>query len=160
MLVDGGGRPSEDALPALASSLGRIGQVYPSLDAYLAALRQAAAQPWTPFWENYYRYDALVHPDGTVTSRSAKAVIDEENAVNFMIRAEILPSAVRAPTLIARATVGTLGPDRGFILPAVEAERLRNTIPGSRLVEIPDTNHYTVALSEVFTRETLAFLAG
>jgi hypothetical protein len=27
------------------------------------------------------------------------------------------------------------------------------------VVEIPDTNHYTIALSQVFTREVLAFLA-
>jgi pimeloyl-ACP methyl ester carboxylesterase len=160
VLVDAGGKIPEDALQALASSLQRLGQVYPSLDAYLAARRQSAVYPWTPFWEAYYRYDALVHPDGTVTSRIPKAVIDEEIAANFLIRTEMLPSAVRAPTLIVRAALGTLGPDRGFLLPAEEAERICTAISDSRRIDIPDTNHYTIALSEVFMRETLAFLAA
>jgi pimeloyl-ACP methyl ester carboxylesterase len=158
VLVDAGGKIPEDALPSLVSSLQRLGQVYPSLDAYLATLRQGAVHPWTPFWEAYYRYDAFIHPDGTVTSRVPKAVIDEENAVNFMIRTEMLPTAVHAPTLIVRAALATLGPDRGFILPAEEAERIRSLIPGSRRIDIADTNHYTITLSEVFLHETLTFL--
>ena len=158
VLVDAGGKIPEDALQALASSLQRLGQVYPSLDAYLATLRQAAVHPWTPFWEAYYRYDAFIHADGTVTSRVPKAAIDEENAVNFMIRTETLPAAVHAPTLIVRAALGTLGPERGFILPAEEAERIHSVIPGSRRLDIPDTNHYTITLSEVFLHEMLTFL--
>ncbi len=158
VLVDAGGKIPEDALQSLVSSLQRLGQVYPSLDAYLATLKQAAVHPWTPFWEAYYRYDAFIHPDGTVTSRVPKAAIDEENAVNFLIRDEILPAMVHAPTLIVRAALGTLGPDRGFILPPEEAERVHSLIPGSQRIDIPDTNHYTVTLSQVFLRETLTFL--
>ncbi len=51
-------------------------------------------------------------------------------------------------------------PDRGFILPADEAERIREIIVGSRVVEIPGTNHYTITLSEVFTRVVLAHLSA
>jgi pimeloyl-ACP methyl ester carboxylesterase len=56
--------------------------------------------------------------------------------------------------------LGLLGPDRGFILPAEEAECLRDVIAGSRLTVIPDANHYTVLLSDVFNREVTAFLAA
>ena len=159
VLVDAGGKIPEDTAQSLAGSLSRLGQVYPSLDAYLSALSESAVHPWTPFWEAYYRYDALVHPDGTVTSRVPMAVVYEEATVNSTMRLDMLPAAVRAPTLIVRAALGTLGPDRGFILSAEEAERVHSAIAGSRLVVIPETNHYTVALSEVFTRETLDFLA-
>jgi pimeloyl-ACP methyl ester carboxylesterase len=158
VLVDAGGKLPDDVLQAIAVSLARLDTVYPSLAAYLEAMRQAPMYQWSPFWEQYFRYDAEVRADGTVTSRVRKAAIDEENAVNFATRTEALPNAVRAPALILRAPLGTLAPDRGFVLPAEEAERLRAVIPGSRLVEIPDTNHYTIILSDVFTHEVIAFL--
>lgn len=160
VLVDAGGKIPEDTLQIIAASLSRLGQVYPSLDAYLAERKQAPMHEWNPFWEAYYRYDAEVHPDGTVTSRVPKAAINEENAVNFTIRTEVLPNYVKAPTLIARAALGSLAPDRGFILPADEAERVQSIIPGSRLVTIANTNHYTITLADDFRREVLAFLAG
>jgi pimeloyl-ACP methyl ester carboxylesterase len=158
VLLDAGGKLPDDALQAIATSLARLDTVYPSLDAYLDTMRQSPVYNWSPFWEQYFRYDAEVRPDGTVTSRVRKAAIDEENAVNFATRTEALPGSIHAPTLVLRATQGTLGPDRGFILPAAEAERLRTVIAGSRVVEVPNTNHYTIVLSEVFTQEAIAFL--
>jgi hypothetical protein len=71
----------------------------------------------------------------------------------------MLPTFVRAPTLIVRAALGTLGPDRGVILPPEEAERLRTQISGSRVVEVPETNHYTIILSDVFRDTITEFLA-
>jgi hypothetical protein len=100
-----------------------------------------------------------VHLDGTVTSRVKRAPIEEEISVNTSINPDALLSRIQTPTLIARAPLGTLAPDRGFLLTADEAERVRGIIAGSRVVEIPDTNHYTITLSEVFTREVLSFLA-
>ncbi len=87
-----------------------------------------------------------------------KTAIAEETATNWAIRTDALPAFVKAPTLIVRATVGLLGRDRGLILPREEAERLHGTIPGSRFVEIPDTNHYTIVTAEAFGREVEAFL--
>ena len=37
-------------------------------------------------------------------------------------------------------------------------EPVQGIIKGSQVVAIPDTNHYTIVLSDVFTREVLAFL--
>jgi pimeloyl-ACP methyl ester carboxylesterase len=160
VLVDTGGRVPADTLQIIASSLQRLGQVYPSLDAYLEDRQRSPVHPWNAFWEAYYRYDAEVHADGTVTSRVPKAAIEEEVMVNMAINPDVLLPCIQAPTLITRAALGTLAPDRGFILPAEEAERVRSIIVGSRMVEIPGANHYTIILSEVFTREVLAFLAA
>lgn len=159
VLVDAGGRIPPDTLQAIASSLQRLGQVYPSLDAYLQERRQAPVHPWNQFWETYYRYDAEIHADRTVTSRVPKAAIEEEIAFNMSINADALSSRIQAPTLITRATLGTLAPDRGVILTAEEADRVRGIITGSRVVEIPETNHYTITLSDIFTRAVAAFLA-
>ena len=160
VLVDAGGRVPADALQAIAPSLQRLGQVYPSIDAYLEERKRSPIHTWNAFWDAYYRYDAEIHPDGTVTSRVPRAAIEEEVMVNMTVNADVLLPRIQAPTLITRATLGTLAPDRGFILPAEEAERVRGIIVGSQVVEIPDTNHYTIVLSEVFTREVLAFLAA
>lgn len=134
--------------------------MYSSLDAYLEERRHTPIHQWDPFWEAYYRYDAEVHADGTVTSRVPKAAIEEEIAVNMSINAEALLPRIQAPTLIRRAALGTLAPDRGIILTADEAERARGIIKGSRVVEIPRTNRYTIMLSEVFTSAVLAFLSA
>ena len=160
VLVDAGGRVPADTLQIIGSSLQRLGQVYPSLDSYLQERQRSPVHSWNAFWEAYYRYDAEVHADGTVTSRVPKAAIEEEVMVNMAINADVLLPRIQAPTLITRAELGTLAPDRGFILPAEEAERVRDIIVGCSVVEIPGTNHYTIILSEVFTREVLAFLAA
>jgi pimeloyl-ACP methyl ester carboxylesterase len=160
VLVDTGGRVPADALQAIGPALERLGKSYPSLDAYLQERQQSPAHAWNPFWEAYYRYDAEVHPDGTVTSRVPKAAIEEEIMVNTSINPDVLLSRIQAPTLITRASLGTLAPDRGFLMTVDEAERVKGIIAGSRVVEIPDTNHYTIILSEVFTREVLSFLTA
>jgi pimeloyl-ACP methyl ester carboxylesterase len=160
VLVDTGGRVPADALQAIGPALERLGKSYPSLDAYLQERQQSPAHAWNPFWEAYYRYDAQVHPDGTVTSCVPRAVIEEEIMVNTSINPDVLLSRVQARTLIAHAPLGTLAPDWGFLMTAEEAERVKGIIAGSRVVEIPSTNHYTIILSEVFTREVLSFLTA
>ena len=160
VLVDTGGRVSPDALQAIGPSLERLGKTYPSLDAYLQERQQSPIHSWNPFWEAYYRYDAEVQSDGTVKSRIPKAVIEEEILVNTSLNPDILLSRIHAPLLITHAPMGTLAPDRGFVMPPGEAERVKGIIAGSRVVEIPNTNHYTIILSEVFNREVLSFLTS
>lgn len=160
VLVDTGGRVPADALQAIGPALERLGKSYPSLDAYLQERQQSPAHSWNPFWEAYYRYDAEVHLDGTVTSRVPRAAIEEELKVNTSINPDALLSRIQTSTLITRAPLGTLAPDRGFLMTADEAERVKGIIAGSRAVEIPNTNHYTILLSEVFTHEVLSFLTA
>jgi hypothetical protein len=95
-----------------------------------------------------------------VACRIPRAAIAEEVATNATIRLDMLSEMVRVPTLIARATVGMLAPDRGLLLPREEAERLLRVIPASRMIEIADTNHYTVILADAFTDACTAFLEG
>ncbi len=159
VLVDRGGRLPDDALQAIGPSLARLGQVYPSLDVYLEQRKQTPLHEWNPLWEAYYRYDAETHPDGTVTSRVPRAAIEEEFQVDSNLNIEVSLARIQAPTLLARAERGTLAPDRGFILAADEAERVQSIIPGCRLVTIPNTNHYTIIVSDVFAQEALAFMA-
>ena len=52
-----------------------------------------------PFWENYFRYDALVREDGTVKSRVARATIEEENFVTVHTRFENMPNFTKTHQL-------------------------------------------------------------
>lgn len=158
VLVDAGGVIPEDTVQALAPSINRLDNVYPSLETFLELMSKVPLYHWNSFWENYYRYDAVVRTDGTVTSGVSRATIEEENFVTNHTRYDQLPNYVKSPTLIARATVGLLGEGRGLILPAAEAERVQSIIPGSRVVAIPGSNHYTIIISEVFKNEVTAFL--
>jgi pimeloyl-ACP methyl ester carboxylesterase len=159
--VDAGGRASPHILDILQSVLERLGRVYPSLDAYLQNIQEvsSAVHPWDDFWERFYRSDAEVQRDGTVILRASKAAIEEEMIVNAAINIDMLLPAIKAPTLIMRAGQGTRQPD-WFVLSREEAERMQELIKGSTVEMIPDSNHYTIILSEVFTRKVQAFLAA
>jgi pimeloyl-ACP methyl ester carboxylesterase len=148
VMIDAGGKIPEDTAQAISVTVSRLGTVYPSLDAYLGLMRQLPVLQWNDLWEQYFRYDAEVRPDGTVTSRVPKAASDEESLALALTRTETLPDLVKCPTLLIRATVGLLGPNAGFILTRDEADRLCNVIADCHLLEIPDTNHYTVVVSD------------
>ena len=158
VLVDAGGNLPSDTGKAIGKALARLGTLYPSFDAYWEAMRAPWMAPHEEFWRKYYRYDAERQPDGTVLCRVPRAVIAEEVATNGALNLAALSEMARSPTLIVRATVGMLAPDRGLLLPREEAERLTRVIPASRMIEIPDTNHYTVVLADQFAEACTAFL--
>lgn len=161
VMIDAGGKIPEDTAQAIGASVARLGTVYPSLDAFLDLMRQLPMMTaWSPFWEDYFRYDALVREDGTVVSRVPRAAIEEESLALALARTEALPGLVRQPTLLLRATVGLLGPERGFILPREEAERVRDLIPGCQLVEVAGTNHYTIVSDPRTDEAVRAFLSA
>lgn len=157
-LVDAGGNLPPDTGKAIGKALARLGTPYPSFEAYWEAMRAPWMAPHEEFWRDYYRYDVETYPGSTVMCRVPRAAIAEEVATNGALNLPMLSEMVKAPTLIVRATVGMLAPDRGLLLPRAEAERLTRVIPASRMIEIPDTNHYTVVLADEFTEACLAFL--
>ncbi len=160
VMIDAGGKIPDDSAQAIAASVNRLGAIYPSLEAYLSLMRQLPVVQWNDFWEAYFRYDAELLPDGTVRSRVPKHAIDEESFALGAARTEALPPFVKQPTLLLRAQYGTLAQDRGFILPADEAERLRTIMPDCQVVVVPDANHYTIIESPVTQRAILDFLSA
>ncbi|MDQ3045196.1 MAG: alpha/beta hydrolase [Chloroflexota bacterium] len=160
ILVDAGGKLPSDTMEAIAPALARLGTRYPNLDAYLEAVLSAPHFSGDiAFWERYVRYDSETQSDGSVMSCVPREAIAEEQASLFVTRTEVLPEFIKAPTLILRATEGLLEGGRGQILPMAEAERLRGLISGSRVVEIPGCNHYTIVLTPEFVEEVAGFLS-
>lgn len=158
VLVDAGVRLPSDTVQAISASVNRVGQVYPSIDAYLEMCRNIPYFTWNEFWEQYFRYDAEVRSDGTVSSKMPRSALLEEISVNTAINADLLLPLIKAPTLIVRATEGTLGGEKGLLLTREEANRLSSLIKSSEVKSIPKTNHYSIVTSEEFETAVTEFL--
>jgi pimeloyl-ACP methyl ester carboxylesterase len=147
ILVDGGGKLSEDQMAkvfaGIKPSLDRLGQVFPSLDAYLTQMKQAPyLQPWNPYMETYFRYE-VEDVEGGVRSRVHPEHIDEEAKNLRRGDSKELYKRVKAPTLILRATKGMLAED-DLLLPEDVVERMVREIPNAKRVDIEGTNHYSI----------------
>jgi pimeloyl-ACP methyl ester carboxylesterase len=160
VLVDLAGQVPDDALELVAVSTRRVGQIYPSLDAFLDERRQAPVFQWGPYWEEYFRYDVAVAADGTAQSRMPRHALEQENAANDLLRDGDAVPLIRAPTLIIRAEQGILGPSTGFILRPDDAEHVRSIIPDCRLLVLPGTNHYTVVVVPAFAEALMHFFGA
>ncbi len=147
ILVDGGGQLSEDQMTkvfaGIKPSLDRLGQVFPSLDAYLAQMKQAPyLQPWNSYMETYFRYE-VENVEGGVRSRVHPEHIDEEAKNLRKPDSEELYKSVMAPTLILRATKGMLAED-DLLLPEDVVQLMVREIPNAKRVDIQGANHYSI----------------
>ncbi len=147
ILIDGGGKLSEDQMAkvfaGIKPSLDRLGQVFPSLDAYLAQMRQAPyLQPWNSYMETYFRYE-VENVEGGVSSRVHPEHINEEAQNLRKVDSREFYKRVKVPTLILRATKGMLAED-DLLLPENVVERMVREIPNAKRVDIEDTNHYSI----------------
>jgi pimeloyl-ACP methyl ester carboxylesterase len=147
ILVDGGGDLSEEQLDrvfeGIRPSLDRLGQAYPSADAYIEAMRQAPyIQPWSPALETYYRYE-IEEVRGGVSSNIDPAHIQEEALNVRKLEAASLYPKLSCKVLILRATKGLLSQD-DILLPGDVVEKMLREIPNARHVDVEGTNHYGI----------------
>jgi pimeloyl-ACP methyl ester carboxylesterase len=147
ILMDGGGQLTQDqwekVTAAIKPSLDRLGQVFPSFDAYVAHMKQAPfLQPWSRAIENYFRYESEAVEDG-VRSRINPANIQEEiKNIQQEVPSEYY-SKVICPVLILRATNGILSRD-DLVLPESAVEKMVSQIPNAHCVSIKGTNHFSI----------------
>ena len=147
ILVDGGGKLSEDQMAkvfaGIKPSLDRLGQVFPSLDAYLTQMKQAPyLQPWNLYMETYFRYE-VENVEGGVRSRVHPEHINEEAKNLGKVDSREFYKKVKSPTLILRATRGMLAED-DLLLPEDVVERMAGEIPNAKRVDIEGANHYSI----------------
>lgn len=164
VLVDHGMNTPADARQTINSSFSRLTMTFNSREEHLKFFRESPAYPnWTKYVEQFVAYDAEVQPDGKVRTKVLPAAAEED--LNSQYLEEFLPSrlysSIKTPTLVLRATIGTLdGGKSGFILTAEGAQTVVRSIAGAKLVEIEGVNHYTITLDPTpqVEREIIDFL--
>jgi pimeloyl-ACP methyl ester carboxylesterase len=147
ILVDGGGKLSETQMAkvfaGIKPSLDRLGQVFPSIEAYLLQMKQAPyLQPWNSYMETYFRYE-IEEVEGGVRSRVHPKHIEEEARNLGKVDSSQFYTKVTSPTLILRATKGMLAED-DLLLPEDVADRMAREIPNAKRVNVEGTNHYSI----------------
>jgi hypothetical protein len=126
-------------------ALDRLGQVFPSSEAYLEKMKQAPyLHPWTPAVETYCRYE-IENVDGGVRTSIDPAHIQEEAAnIRRVDSASFYPD-LKCNVLILRAPNGLLSRD-DLLLPEDVIEKMTEEIPNAKRFDVSDTNHYGVLL--------------
>ena len=160
-LLDGGADPRADTLQAMFATVRRLGRVYPSLDAYLAAMQALPFhQPWNPALDAYFREDVFVGLDGAVTPKASAAALERDLGLHFFYSMCLHFPHLRCPVLFARPAYGLRG-DQGHVFSEAEAAAIARHIPHCRALTVPGVNHYTLVLhpqSGVF-QEVALFLS-
>ncbi len=174
VLMDGGADPKQSVLQAMYPTIRQLGQAYPSLADFLAAMKGLPFfQPWTEALEAYFVEDAETLPDGTVWARASAAAVERDMDLHFFYSMCLhFPHMLHRPTLFLRPTQGLLsspvpaprqgGPvgERGHVFNEREAAAIVRNIPNCRRVDLDGVNHYTLLINSdpPAARPTRAFL--
>lgn len=148
ILIDGGGEPSEEhiqnIMPLVQLPLQRLEKVYSSKDEYLKEIRDKGfLKPWPRAIETMYLHD-LEPVEGGFTTRTKIACIQEDigNIKKYPLH-EIYPRIIH-PVLILRSVEGVFS-DKDIVLPDDMARKMTQALPNARSVDIPGTNHFSIA---------------
>ena len=162
-LLDIAGRPDDSALGPIGAAVSRLGAVYPSVDAYVALVRQIGTiEPWSDYWQRYFEYELQPVEGGVASSTDRAAVLEDgafgSGAYAFGEHAGVygLWRSLTMPVLLLRASRELL-PGLGRIVPEAERDRFLRDVPGSRSVEV-DANHYCINTHEDSARAIAEFL--
>jgi len=147
ILVDGAGDLSTGQMNkvfvGIKPALDRLGQIFPSADAYLDKMKQAPyLHPWTSAVETYCRYE-IEAVDGGVRTNIDPAHIQQEAAnVRKMDCASFYPG-LQCKVLILRAPNGLLSQD-DLLLPEDVVQKMTGQIPHARRFDVAGANHYGI----------------
>jgi pimeloyl-ACP methyl ester carboxylesterase len=160
VIIDAAGSMHPQVRELIKPSVDRLGNVLPSWEAYLEAMKQMPFYQgwWDPTIESYYRADVEIRTDGTVKPRSSpEAIIEAVEKALAEDWAQLL-TAVRQPVLLLNAP-GPFGPPgTPPVLPREQAMDTLNMLSEGRYVEIPG-NHMTMLYGEGAQRIVEVILA-
>jgi pimeloyl-ACP methyl ester carboxylesterase len=156
ILVDGAGDLSTDQMNkvfvGIKPALDRLGQIFPSADAYLDRMKQAPyLHPWTSAIETYCRYE-IEAVDGGVRTNIDPAHIQEEAANIRKVNCASFYPGLRPKVLILRAPNGLLSQD-DLLLPEDVINKMTDEIPDARRFDVTDTNHYGILMKSHVARD-------
>jgi pimeloyl-ACP methyl ester carboxylesterase len=151
-LIDHIGPAQRAALAPVRDGFARLDAAVPTPDAYLDKVRAAGiVDPWTPFWDEHHTYELAEQPDGTWRPTTSRAAAEEDLFQRWPTDWADHWQALTMPTVAVRA----MRPLNGAVLIGDEAvAALRATNPAIRVVETPDSNHFTCIVDRI-TAEAL-----
>jgi lipase len=135
-------------------ALERLGQTYPTREAYVAMWRNhpAFAHAWNADVEAYVNYDLEPagdgpDPEGVRSVVSAEAVRTDGRELMMDEATRESVHRVQAPIRLLRAPRGLLDDDRPLI-PVEVLQDFELARPEAAVEEVADTNHYTILLGD------------
>ena len=156
ILVDGGGDLSKEQMErvfvGIKPALDRLGQVFPSTEAYLQKMKAAPyIQPWSEVTEAYYRYE-IETADGGVRTNIDPAHIQEEAANIRKVDCAPYYHRLKCKVLILRAPNGLLSQD-DILLPQDVIDRMMQEIPDAQRFDVEGMNHYGIVFQPHAARD-------
>ncbi|GAC1510613.1 MAG: alpha/beta hydrolase [Candidatus Dormibacteraceae bacterium] len=142
------GAPDPSSLGPISASVSRLGQVFPSTDFYIDAVKALGLiEPWSGYWDRYFRYD-FASTEGGVRARTNREAVLEDYAYGETQEqnVEAAWSHLTMPVLLVRASREIM-PGMGYIVSETDRERFPLLVPTAKVVDV-DANHYTVATSD------------
>jgi len=156
ILVDAGGDLSKEQFDkvfvGIKPALDRLGQVFPSAEAYLEKMKAAHyIQPWSAVTETYYRYEIEVVEGGVQTNIAPAHIQEEAENIRKVDCAPYYPR-IKCEVLILRAPNGLLSQD-DILLPEDVVERMIQEIPHARRFDVEGMNHYGIVFQPHTARD-------
>ncbi len=147
VLVDGGGDLSKEQMEkvfiGIKPALDRLGQVFPSAEAYLEKMRAAPyIQPWSSATETYYRHEIEEVEAGVRTNIVPAHIQEEADNIKKVDCAPYYPR-IKCEVLILRASNGLLSQD-DLLLPPDVMDRMIRDIPDAQRFDVEGMNHYGI----------------
>lgn len=158
VLIDAAGVPEPAALGFIRLAVDRLGSRYPSVEDFLARVQGIGTiDPWSRYWEEYFRYE-LVESDGGVRVRTDREAVLEDVTYGATHDPRQLWPALTMPVLLLRAS-RPLGAETGFILSPADRDAFARAGGQRQVVEVP-ANHYGIITHEATTAAVQAFLVA
>jgi len=158
ILVDGGGDLSKEQMEkvfvGIKPALDRLGQVFPSAEAYLDKMKSAPyIQSWSAVTETYYRYEIEVVEGGVQTNIDPAHIQEEAANIRKVDCAPYYPR-IKCEVLILRAPNGLLSQD-DILLPAEVIDRMTREISHARRFDVEGRNHYGIVFQPHAARDQI-----
>jgi len=155
-LIDVAGRVDAGVGPVIAAELEHLRETYDTVEEYLDSIRaHGLVDPWTEYWDRVYRSD-VVEVAGQIARRTNADAVAEDRAYTWTQDPYDRWKYLTMPALLLRAT-RELAPGCGFVVPADDRDRFRDSVPGATVVEV-DANHLTILTHNDTTAALANFL--
>jgi pimeloyl-ACP methyl ester carboxylesterase len=141
---------SQETIEAIKPSLDRLGQTIPSMEAYIAAMKQVPYYHggfWDKHLEGFYRSDVETLDDGSVRARSKPEAIRQAMDDILATEWQTLFGQIKQPSILINAPESFGPPDAPPILTREGAMETVEAIQNCRYVAVPG-NHITMFFGE------------